>query len=520
MAPSKQFEYQQTTICRDIGPKAPMTKAMMKTIIGFGLCPICQEHALETEEKLKVEKESKGQDEEKEPKCLFKGRRTFAFTKGPKLLDVRISDLSVGADPIWTDGPSDLDRNSLTECVPVPCNGKASHWLILIEPFRPGQAERALEIMDQTEPLERPANWDRYKDEHPIRFELTDGRGLPSYSDFYCALATGVPILITGLQDLPEHILTPEYLRRNFGTEEVTVINTVTGEWQEATLEEFLATLDHAEMQNPPLKIKDWPPAVDFRNKFPRLYGWFQKHLTGPNITTYEGNLNLESSMPSGSCPPDTGPKGYLAHGAAGGVSTHLHMDVTDATNLNLYARHADGTPGGAVWTTIHRDDVDRATDWLRKNKVNQFKGHPIHSQTIFLTDDDVERLKADKIRVTSFKQGERDAVILPARVPHQVANDSFCTKIAKDYIVPVNIRHSAKVGHELRAHRLATREGDGPVDGEDILQLNCMAWWFLQRSQLPELRMARSKPDGNPWMSRSSAAPKCLDVRVDVPEG
>ncbi|VDB94398.1 unnamed protein product [Peniophora sp. CBMAI 1063] len=333
------------------------------------------------------------------------------------------------------------------------------------------------------------------------------------------ALAAGVPTVISGL-DQDEHTLTPGYLARNFGKEKVEVIDTTTGESQEQDFGQFLATFADASLQDPPLKVKDWPPDSDFRLKFPGLYRWFEGHLTGPDVTTMEGNLNLESGMPEGSCPPDTGPKGYLAHGAAGGLSTLLHCDMTDAINHCFNARRSDGSKGGAVWTTIHRDDMDAATAWLRREKRGQFAGHPIHAQTISLTDDDVERLRHDRIRVARFEQLEGETVVIPVGVPHQVANNSPCIKIAKDYVTPFNTESSVKIGRELREHRLLTRKGAEELQSEDVLQLNCMSWWYLQRSQLRELQLARSDPDSNPWVSRISAAPYCLRAPARIAAG
>lgn len=116
----------------------------------------------------------------------------------------------------------------------------------------------------------------------------------------------------------------------------------------------------------------------------------------------------------------NAGPKGYLGHGTA---VTSVHCDVTDAINHCFYAESPspDNGAGGARWTTIHRDDMDLATEWLASKKQGYGNGHPIHAQTIFLTANDVEELVRDGIRATTFIQEEGESVIVPAGVPHQV---------------------------------------------------------------------------------------------------
>lgn len=99
---------------------------------------------------------------------------------------------------------------------------------------------------------------------------------------------------------------------------------------------------------------------------------------------------------------------------------------MTDAINICFYAgplsQPSDESSGGAVWTTIRRDDMSEAEDWLRRTKPNDFGGHPIHSQTIHLTDTDVQHLNAEGVRAASFVQQEGEAVVIAAGIAHQVA--------------------------------------------------------------------------------------------------
>lgn len=139
--------------------------------------------------------------------------------------------------------------------------------------------------------------------------------------------------------------------------------------------------------------------------------------------------------MPIGSCPPDTGmpslrhalfdsecytgPKAYLADSAAGGTTTRFHCDMTDA--INILFNEGSGSEGGALWTMVHRDDMARAEVFLRKSKNGLFQGHPVHSQQLFITEQDVKDMREAGIRVWTFIQRQGEAVFIPAGVGHQV---------------------------------------------------------------------------------------------------
>lgn len=69
----------------------------------------------------------------------------------------------------------------------------------------------------------------------------------------------------------------------------------------------------------------------------------------------------------------------------------------------------------------ISRDDMAHAETLLREWKQGTFRGHPVHSQEIFVTPDDVARLREHNIKVWTFIQRPGDAVFIPAGVGHQV---------------------------------------------------------------------------------------------------
>lgn len=75
-----------------------------------------------------------------------------------------------------------------------------------------------------------------------------------------------------------------------------------------------MATLKSLRYSNQALPVdaiddsfKDWPPTDNFVTEFPDMFGIFEDCLVGRWLTSRTGVLNLEASMPAGSCPPDTG---------------------------------------------------------------------------------------------------------------------------------------------------------------------------------------------------------------------
>lgn len=75
-------------------------------------------------------------------------------------------------------------------------------------------------------------------DAEVMRVELSDGGGLPSYSTVYNALATGVPLVVSGIN--PGESLTHEYFIQWHGEEMVKVINTTTQATRTIALATFM----------------------------------------------------------------------------------------------------------------------------------------------------------------------------------------------------------------------------------------------------------------------------------------
>ncbi|VDC04896.1 unnamed protein product [Peniophora sp. CBMAI 1063] len=484
-------------------------------------CRYCQQ--LEDAEE---ESDDGEQSDSEEPGCLFfrkakDGRilqRSFVVTiigRQCTLSQVKPYEHSAHVVPEFAPASPHLTQEIIEHClVASHCDSRLSpadgHDFVLLEFFRPMELENALVSLDSApsiEPRRCPPNAE------VVNIELSDGAGLPSYGTLYSALASGVPMVVSGINP-GESNLTPAYFTKRHGKEIVTVVNTVSGTARTLALEEFMQDFGNPDALVEPEKLKDWPPTKDLPVAFPEMFRIFQEALVGPILTSKFGALNLETNMPIGSCPPDTGPKAYLAHAARGGTTTRLHCDMCDAVNISFSAqRGRNNTEGGALWIMICRDDMAQAESLLRQWKMGAFEGNPIHSQELVITPSDVDRLRDAKVRVWTIVQKQGQAVFIPAGVGHQVTNLSSCIKMAVDFVAAANVLHSERIGEELRDHRLAIND----TDAEDVLQLAPMCWWTFVRSQTEEYLSARSDPSSSPWTCHYSAAPAYLQVPIKV---
>ncbi|VDC04163.1 unnamed protein product [Peniophora sp. CBMAI 1063] len=491
-----------------------------------------------------TDEESDGEQSEGEDTvCLFfrkakDGRilqRSFVVTitgRQCELSQVNPYEHSAHVPPVFPPASPHLTQEMIEECrreiAPLLRRWLNRHLVLRVE-YKSATITRTPELNGERlvcgiQPVLCPT------DAEIVHVELSDGAGLPSYGTLYQSLASGVPIVVSGINPGDSN-LTPGYFIKRHGKEIVTVVNTVTGAVRTVALEDFMRDFGTSDTDVQPEKLKDWPPTKDLPTAFPEMFRIFQEALVGPILTTKFGALNLETNMPIGSCPPDTGPKAYLAHAATKGTTTRLHCDMTDAVNILFFEQdRIDGVEGGALWTMICRDDMAEAERLLCQWKKGKFEGHPVHSQEIFVTPDDVERLRAAGLRVWTHVQKQGQAVFIPAGVGHQVrsatirtekrrlisrqvTNQSSCVKIAVDFVTPVNVVHSETIGEELRKHRLDIDD----TDAEDVLQLASICWWTYVRSQTEEYLSARSDPFSSPWTCQYSAAPAYLQVPVKV---
>ena len=154
--------------------------------------------------------------------------------------------------------------------------------------------------------------------------------------------------------------------------------------------------------------------------------------------------------------------------------STKLHKDLTDAVNIMLWAaKSEDGQPGCALWHIF----PPSASFLLRKFLIDDCgftgPGDPIHSQTIYLTQDMLQRLfQKYGIRPYTIRQYPGEAVFIPVYCAHQVANLADAIKIAGDFISVLNLQGTQRLVGEFRQQRLSTSQGD------DVLQFYLTLWY------------------------------------------
>ena len=201
----------------------------------------------------------------------------------------------------------------------------------------------------------------------------------------------------------------------------------------------------------------------------------------------------------------------YNAHGNPNDDNSHgstqLHLDVTSAVNIMLYAADfADGRSGGALWHIFPISTLPSLRDFLRNEPTIGFRepGDPIHNQGIYLTPT-LLRLLAEKhdIRPFIIHQKPGDAIFIPAGCAHQVtfhrvlvlvnlifaqvSNMTDSIKIACDFLDVESLPASAQLLHEFRMQRLVN---NWP---EDVLQFEVTLWhaWtslYKQKNQLRDV--------------------------------
>jgi lysine-specific demethylase 3 len=104
-------------------------------------------------------------------------------------------------------------------------------------------------------------------------------------------------------------------------------------------------------------------------------------------------------------------------------ASTKLHMDITDAYNVMLSAAECpDGKPGFAEWTFLRAKDACLFRKFMMEECGFEGPEDVIHSQTINLTPDLLERLFTKYgVRPITVAQYPGDIVFIPAYCAHQV---------------------------------------------------------------------------------------------------
>ncbi|KAJ1968323.1 hypothetical protein IWQ62_001312 [Dispira parvispora] len=242
----------------------------------------------------------------------------------------------------------------------------------------------------------------------------------------------------------------------------------------------------------PILKLKDWPPKADFKDKFPDHFDDFMQALPIPEYTHRDGQCNLVSRLPQCFIPPELGPKMYVAYGSnddeGGRGTTNLHLDMADAINLMVYAssspnaRRKEPLPrAAAVWDIYHYDDLPKIRRFLRQHMEKQGMGYddPIHDQSIYL--DSTLRaslFSSEGVRGWRIYQNVGEAVFVPAGCAHQVCNYTSCIKVAMDFVSPENVSRCHHLTTEFRRLNLNHQRK------QDLLQLKSILYYAWQDAQ------------------------------------
>ncbi|XP_020876521.1 lysine-specific demethylase JMJ25 isoform X2 [Arabidopsis lyrata subsp. lyrata] len=115
-------------------------------------------------------------------------------------------------------------------------------------------------------------------------------------------------------------------------------------------------------------------------------------------------------------------------------------LDVQKKTDGNANER-SKAVHGGAVWDIFRREDVPKLIQFLKRHK-HEFRHinnepvksviHPIHDQTMFLSESQKKQLKEEfDIEPWTFEQHLGEAVFIPAGCPHQVRNRQTVSSLA-----------------------------------------------------------------------------------------
>lgn len=315
----------------------------------------------------------------------------------------------------------------------------------------------------------------------------------------------GQPVLISNvLENFQRELWVPQAFSKEFGDEKSDLINCMTGNLvSQKPMSTFWDGFEEVDIRlkdlnNKPmlLKLKDWPPDMDFKKIMPTRFEDIMKNLPLNSYTNRNGDLNLVKYLPNCFLRPDLGPKGYFAYGSPFHLkegTTNLHLDVSDAVNLMIYigfprdpSRGAssvddyvqqgfkaileadcdianinrvrvNGDIPGALWHIFAATDADKIRDFLisiaNERGFQVEKDHDvIHDQNWYLDGELRQRLYAEYgVKGYAIVQCLGDCIILPAGTPHQVRNIYSCIKIAEDFVSPENISHIVHLSNEFR---------------------------------------------------------------------
>ncbi|KAH9779972.1 JmjC domain-containing protein [Citrus sinensis] len=179
----------------------------------------------------------------------------------------------------------------------------------------------------------------------------------------------------------------------------------------------------------------------------------------------------VEGSMCNQDHPYDVAGKTELVKGEGSLEATYSDDGVDNEASIesnvnaerdNFLDNHmTDVVYGGAVWDIFRRQDVPKLIEYLQKHQkefrhINNLPVtsviHPIHDQTLFLSERHKKQLKEEfNVEPWTFEQHLGEAVFIPAGCPHQVRNRKSCIKVALDFVSPENVQECIQLTEEFR---------------------------------------------------------------------
>ncbi|KIM89597.1 hypothetical protein PILCRDRAFT_60651, partial [Piloderma croceum F 1598] len=251
----------------------------------------------------------------------------------------------------------------------------------------------------------------------------------------------GIPIVVTDLK--MQGNWGPEYFIEQYGTTEVTLEDCETEVVWPSKVVDFFQTFLEVGKWTRITKLKvssllytkstsshgmqDWPLRENFSTKLLELHKSFAKFVPCPALVLPDGVLNAALHYPLNGIAPDTGPKMYFAYKTVSddhhNGSTKLHMDLTDAVNVMLWASpDPDKQPGYALWRIFPATSAPLLHRFIREECGFTGPRDPVHSQCIYLSPNKCELFfKKYGIRPYTIRQYPNQAVFIPAYCAHQV---------------------------------------------------------------------------------------------------
>ncbi|XP_044117506.1 lysine-specific demethylase 3A isoform X4 [Neovison vison] len=328
---------------------------------------------------------------------------------------------------------------------------------------------------------------------------LQDPNNKSNWNVFRECWKQGQPVMVSGVHHkLNSELWKPESFRKEFGNQEVDLVNCRTNEIiTGATVGDFWDGFEDVpnrlknEKEPMVLKLKDWPPGEDFRDMMPSRFDDLMANIPLPEYTRRDGKLNLASRLPNYFVRPDLGPKMYNAYGLITPEdrkygTTNLHLDVSDAANVMVYVgipkgqcdqeeevlktiqdgdsdeltikRFIEGKEKpGALWHIYAAKDTEKIREFLKKvseeqGQENPADHDPIHDQSWYLDRSLRKRLHQEYgVQGWAIVQFLGDVVFIPAGAPHQVHNLYSCIKVAEDFVSPEHVKHCFWLTQEFR---------------------------------------------------------------------